>query len=80
MKHRKKRRNKSVGLYVFGALVWLWEHMYELIMVAAFLGMLIAYNAFDSGVISYTTAILFIAVLLIVATGTLKILLIKNDR
>lgn len=73
-KAERKLSETAAYRYIFGAVwkltelikygfKWLLRHIIGFLMTAAFIGMIIAAEAFDSGAVTYTAAILFIALL-----------------
>lgn len=89
MKHAKNR--PPWYLYVVGAAMWtgrmllkcgkrLWEHINEFIMTLSFVGMIAAVQAFDDGVISYTTSILFVTILILLVMTVIKVKILENTE
>lgn len=81
--------NTKLYLYTFGLLIclsdltkrtlkWLWCHIAELLIAIAFVGMFIVVEAFDSGAINFTVAILFVIVLGVLAITLIKLKLLES--
>lgn len=81
--------NTKLYLYTFGlficlsnltkrALRWIWCHIAELLIAIAFFGMFIAVEAFDSGAINFTVAILFVIVLGVLAIALIKLKILES--
>ena len=92
MKHLRKAEQKcaetAVYRYFFGALLVLLDglknvckrlirHTTELLIIASILGMVAAANAFDSEAINYTTAILFILILVVLFATLIKVKILE---
>lgn len=95
MKHLSKNEQKGTKtppyLYILGALMKLTElikigcmgvlrHFTETLMVIAFVSIIIAAQAFDNGAINYTTAILFITILVIIFVALIKALGKRGEK
>ena len=93
MKHLSKPEQKGTKtppyLYIIGALMKLVEllkigcmgvlrHFTETLMVIAFVSIIIAAQAFDNGAINYTTAILFITILIALIVAFIKIKILER--
>ena len=92
MKHLRKAEQKcsetAAYRYFVGALIVLLNglknvckrlirHTTELLMVASILGMVAAANAFDKEAINYTTAILFIIILIVLIATLIKVKILE---
>ena len=92
MKHLRKAEQKCsetvVYRYFIGTLLVLLDglknvckrlirHTTELLMVASILGMVCAANAFDKEAINYTTAILFIIILVVLIAMLIKVKILE---
>lgn len=92
MKHLQKAEQKcsetAVYRYFAGAMLVLLDglknackrlirHTTELLMVASILGIVCAANAFDIGAINYTTAILFIIILVVLIATLIKVKILE---
>ena len=53
------------------------KHITETLMCISFIGMVIAFQAFDNNVINYTTAILFITVLGVLIATLIKVKILE---
>lgn len=53
------------------------RHTTELLMVVSILGMVCTANAFDSKAINYTTAILFILILIVLIATLIKVKILE---
>lgn len=93
MKHLSKPEQKGTKtppyLYILGVLMKLTElikigckgvlrHFTETLMVIAFVSIIIAAQAFDNGAINYTTAILFITILIALIVAFIKIKILER--
>lgn len=93
MKHLSKPEQEGTKtppyLYIIGALMKLVElikigckgvlrHFTEALMVIAFVSIIIAAQAFDNGAINYTTAILFITILIALIVAFIKIKILER--
>lgn len=93
MKHLRKTEQKGTKtppyLYILGALMKLTElikigckgilrHFTEALMAIAFAAIIIAGQAFDSGAINYTTAILFITILAVILVALIKVKILEK--
>lgn len=92
MNHIRKAEQKcsktAAYRYFVGALLVLLDgfknvckrlirHTTELLMVVSILGMVAAANAFDSKAINYTTAILFILILIVLIATLIKVKILE---
>ena len=92
MKHLRKAEQKcsetAAYRYFVGGLLVLLDglknvckrlirHTTELLIVASILGMVAAANAFDSEAINYTTAILFIIILIVLIATLIKVKILE---
>lgn len=95
MKHLKKAEQKCsetvVYRYFIGAVMKLLEvikkackaiisYITELLMAISLIGMVVAYDAFGSGAINYTTAILFFAILAVLIVSLIKIKILEVKK
>lgn len=93
MKHLSKPEQEGTKtppyLYIIGVLMKLVElikigckgvlrHFTETLMVIAFVSIIIAAQAFDNGAINYTTAILFITILIALIVAFIKIKILER--
>lgn len=93
MKHLHKPEQESPKmppyLYIIGALMKLVElikigcmgvlrHFTEALMAIAFVCIIIAGQAFDNGAINYTTAILFITILVVILVALIKVKILER--
>lgn len=93
MKHLRKPEQEGTKtppyLYILGVLMKLTElikigckgvlrHFTEALMVIAFVSIIIAAQAFDNGAINYTTAILFITILIALIVAFIKIKILER--
>lgn len=93
MKHLIKPEQKGTKtppyLYIIGALMKLAElikvgcvgvlrHFTEALMAIVFVCIIIAGQAFDNGAINYTTAILFITILVAILVALIKVKILER--
>lgn len=93
MKHLHKPEQKGTKtppyLYIIGVLMKLTElikigcmgvlrHFTDVLMVIAFVCIIIAGQAFDNGAINYTTAILFITILVVILVALIKVKILER--
>ena len=92
MKHLRKAEQKcsetAAYRYFIGALLVLLDglknvckrlirHTTELLIIASIFGMICTANAFDSEVINYSTAILFILILVVLIATLIKVKILE---
>lgn len=92
MKHLRKAEQKcsetAVYRYFVGGLLVLFDsfknvckrlirHTTEVLIVASILGMICAANAFDKEAINYTTALLFILILVVLIATLVKVKILE---
>lgn len=93
MNHIRKAEQKCletrVYRYFVGGLIKLLDmlksgckrlirHITELLMVLSIVGMAVAANAFDSEAINYTTAILFVLILVVLVATLIKVKILES--
>ncbi|MCH5298058.1 MAG: hypothetical protein J1E85_10385 [Ruminococcus sp.] len=92
MKHLQKaedKRSERAYLFIVGALMKLVElakvvckgvlkHYTETLMVIAFVGIIIAVQAFDNGAINYTVTILFVTILFVLMITLIKVKILEK--
>jgi uncharacterized membrane protein len=90
MKHAKKARFSPYQIFIGvlvkipeiakRAVVTLWEHITEGLMALAFIGMILAAQAFDNGTINSTIMALFILILIVLFLSLIKVKILESEK